>query len=422
MSEKSRFCFVAWVFASLILLFTVLLWQSSTGSGLNLFDALITLPVLFVILPLLRKHRLPNLEFFCSLAPLLLYIVFGLLSLTWADDPDSSKTFRGAVQVLALFLLFSYLKLSGDEALLRRALFAACCFTAIVVCWHLVVFYGVLGKPLSAVLYAGVSEDRLYKLGVTPLNPMLATLIIAPQAAMLIGLLIAENKRLYRFLGLAALLVVVTYLIALERRTAQVALLATVITCVVLYRNGFWYAILGGFMLVGGIVFAVFPEMLLSRGFSWRPEIWMSALDNISNAPIIGHGITNTVVPVVVSDSSGNVLGEFRHPHNMALSIAYNLGFIGLILWTLLWLPGLLIKVFFSADRKSDAYITLPMVAGSTALVFDSGAALSPLHYYWFCFWVPALLILSHPETGRFFARVLRADPQERCAPRYGEK
>lgn len=398
-------------------MFTVLLWQPSTGSGLNLFDALLSLPTLLILVPLFLKKGLPDREFLYALTPLLAYILFSLSSLLWADSPDSSKAVRGAAQVLAVFMFFSYLYLSGDEALLRRGLFLACCFTAVISLWHLFIFYGVFGKSFSVVLYQGVPEVRLNELGVAPLNAMLATLIIAPQAAMLVGLLIVEKKAVFRFLGLTALLVLVVYLVALERRTAQVALLATVLACLVLYRNRFWFSVFGGFVVVGGLVFFFFPETILSRGLSWRPDIWMSTLDRISDAPVIGHGITNTVVPVIVSDDSGKVLGEFRHPHNMALSVTYSLGLVGLILWALLWLPGLVMRVFRSAGKEADAYIILPMVAGSVALVFDGGVALSPLHYYWFCFWIPTLLILAHPATGEYFSTVLRKGARRLSPP-----
>ncbi|MDF0751258.1 O-antigen ligase family protein [Marinobacter sp. 71-i] len=409
MSESRRLFWEGWVFVCIILMFTVLLWQPSTGSGLNLFDAFLSLPALLVLAPLIVNKGLLTREFLCSLAPLLLYVVFSLLSLLWADGPDSSKVVRGAAQVLALFVFFSYLYRSGEEALLRRGLFVACCLTAAISFWHLYVFYGIVGKPFSAVLYAGAAEARLNEVGVDPVNAMLATLIIAPQAAMLVGLLIDEKKQAYRLLGLVALLVLVAYLVALERRTAQVALFATLFACLILYRNRFWLSVFGGFLVVGGLVVFMFPETILSRGLSWRPDIWISTLASISDAPIIGHGITNTVVPVVVSDDSGKVLGEFRHPHNMALSVTYNLGVVGLVLWVLLWLPGLLVKMFRNSEKKRDAYIILPMVAGSVALMFDGGVALSPLHYYWFCFWIPALLILAHPGTGQYFLTVLRA-------------
>lgn len=408
MSESRRVFFAAWVFATLILMFTVLLWQPSTGSGLNLFDALLSLPTLLILVPLFLKKGLSNRAFLCAMVPLLLYILFSLMSLLWANSPDSSKALRGAAQVIALFMFFSYVYGSNDEALLRRGLLLACCFTAVICFWHLSIYYALFGKSFLAPLYYGVPDARLNELGVVPHNAMLATLIVAPQAAMLVGLLISERKQVYRILGIIALLVLIAYLVALERRTAQVALFATLLTCVVLYRNGFWLSVFGGFVVVGGLVFLISPETILSRGLSWRPDIWMSTLDRISDAPLIGHGITNTTVPVVVSDESGKVLGEFRHPHNMALSVTYNLGVVGLVLWALLWLPGLLMRVFRSADKGADAYIVLPMVAGSVALVFDGGVALSPLHYYWFCFWIPTLLILAHPATGEFFLTVLR--------------
>lgn len=407
MNDSGRLFFVAWVFVSIIVMFTVLLWQPSTGSGLNLFDTFLSLPALLVLAPLFVKKGLLTRETVCSLTPLLLYIVFSLLSLLWADGPDSSKAVRGAAQVLALYVFFSYLYRSDNEMLLRRGLYLACCSTAIISLWHLYVFYVAFEKPFTVVLYQGVSFGRFNEMGIAPINAMLATLIIAPQAAMLVGLLIDERKPVFRILGFIALLVLIAYLVALERRTAQVALFATVMACLILYRNRLWLLVFGGFMIGGGVIFFMFPETILSRGLSWRPDIWMSTLDRISDAPFIGHGITNTVVPVVVSDESGNVLGEFRHPHNMALSVTYNLGVVGLVLWALLWLPGLLMRVFRSADKEIDAYIVLPMIAGSVALVFDGGVALSPLHYYWFCFWVPAVLILAHPATGEYFSTML---------------
>lgn len=62
--------------------------------------------------------------------------------------------------------------------------------------------------------------------------------------------------------------------------------------------------------------------------------------------------------------------------------------------------------MFQGVDQKNDAYIILPMVAGSAALIFDGGEVISPLHHYWFCFWVPTLLLLSQPGTGRYFSGV----------------
>lgn len=416
-SVSSRYFFAAWVFVGLILMFTVLLWQPSTGGGLNVFDAFISLPSLLILAPLFLKKGLLDRELLWPLLLLLLYTALSLVSLLWADDPDSSKALRGAAQVLALFVFFSYLYRSGNEELLRRGLFLASCATALICLWHLSVFYGLLGNAFSAVLYAGVPEPRLNELGVDPVNAMLATLIIAPQAAMLLGLLISEKKQVYRLLGLIALLVLVTYLIALERRTAQVALFTTVMACLVMYPTRFWFSVSGGLLVLAGLVYLLFPETITSRGFSWRPEIWASTLDRIWEAPVFGHGVTNTVVPVVVTDEGGRVLGEFRHPHNMALSVTYSLGVVGLILWLLLWLPGLLVKMFKSSDKKGDAYVILPMVAGSVALVFDGGAALSPLHHYWFCFWVPALLILAHPGTGQALAKILITGSGKRNAP-----
>lgn len=384
-----------WVCISLSCIFSLPMWQRSTGAGLNIYDLVLSMPALLVLLPLMIRQRWVGKGFLIAASPLALYLLYTLISMTWATSPDFSKTWRAAGQVAALFVLFSYLQLSGNSSLLRRALTIACIFTATVAAWHLAVMYGFLEAPWAATLYQGVGEQNLKAYGVKPLNAMLATLLIAPQAGMLLGLILGENNRTLRYIALLGLAVFVVFLVALERRTGQVAILVALVTCMVLYRSRLWLVLLGLAGLCAVYIMIFFPEFILSRGLSWRPAIWMSTLDSIGNAPFFGHGITNRITQVVVSDDAGNVIQHFRHPHNMALSVTYFLGLTGLALWILLWVPGLLSRMHLRAEHQSEGYIVIPLLVGLAALMFDGGEPLSPFDFDWFSFWIPVALMLS---------------------------
>ncbi len=394
------------------------MWQQSTGAGLNIFDVLISLPSLLILAPLMIRRGWVGKGFLIASAPLGFYLMFALVSLTWANSPDYSKTFRAAGQVTAIFVLFSYLNLSGNTLLLRRALLLACMSTATLGAWHLIGTYVVLDMPWEATLYEGIERERLEAYGIKPTNAMLATLMIAPQAAMLLGLILGEENGSFRYLGLAGLAVLLVFLIALERRTGQVGILVAIVTCIILYRSRFWCAIFGTAVLCAILVLIIYPEFILSRGLSWRPEIWMATVDAILNKPFLGHGINNNVTPVVVVDHEQSVIQQFRHPHNIALSVAYFLGVVGVILWALIWIPGVLARIRTLPEQQQDGYILIPLLVGVAGLMFDGGDPLSPFHFDWFCFWIPAMLLLSsqavngqHLFTGESSVRFLYLFP-----------
>lgn len=379
----SAVMFQLWVILSVVITFTVLIWQPSTGARQNLFDVWVTLPSLVLLAPSLLKSGALRVR---ALIPLWGFIALVLLSMLWADQPDVSKTLRGAVQVLALFIFFTYLFRNDEELLLRRSLLVACVSTALFCFWHLWSLFG-----LSGILFSlPVGQSPL-----TAINTMHITLLVAPQVALLLGLVLYESHRLLWILGMVGLVILVLYLVALGQRTGLVVLFVTGLMCLLLFRNRLWLGIFAALLATGAVLYVLYPELFLSRGLSWRPQIWMSTLEKIASAPWLGHGVSNRVEVMQVLGEAGNKLGEFRHPHNMALTVTYSLGVVGLLLWLLLWLPGLLQRLFVRVAPGASAYQVLFMAAGSAALLLDGGEVLSPLHYYWFCFWVPALLMLA---------------------------
>lgn len=390
-----NYLFTAWVIISLSVMFSVLLWSPSPGARLNLLDGILSMPAL-ILLPLLTlKGKLVSRPSLMAAGVLVLYLAYGLISSLWAESPDVSKSVRAGGQILGLYAFFSCLYLSGREDILKLGLFIGCCVGALVCLWHLIGMYILLGAPLGQALYSGFSGAELNGVGVMPINMMHATLLAAPQAAMLVGLLRERRGMVYRVAGVAALAVLALFLAALERRTGQVALLVTFIVAAFVYRSRVWFVLLFVLCGVAVAVFLLHPEIVLSRGASWRPEIWLATLDKIAEKPLFGHGLSNVVEPVAVYGDNGHLLETFRHPHSMWLSVTYSLGIAGVILWGLLWVPGLIARLFFTADRAGQGYITIPLIVGAAMLLLDGGAAMATFHYHWFCFWVPVTLLLA---------------------------
>lgn len=251
---RRELLFSTWVIVSLSLMLSMFLWAPSDGARLNLLDGFVTLPSLAGLSLLLLKEKRCSTPFLMGLALLLLYSGYALLSLLWADSPNESRAVRASGQVIGLYVFFSYLYLSGRESLLKAGLFVGCCVTALVCLWHLVGMYVVIDAPFNQALYAGIPAGQLIELGIQPINLMHATLLTAPQVGLLVGLAYGGNGRVYGYIGSIAILILVLFLIALERRTGQVALFVIFFLAAFIYRNKVWVWAFLVFCLLGILV------------------------------------------------------------------------------------------------------------------------------------------------------------------------
>lgn len=386
--------FRSWAFLSFALMFSILLWHPSRSAAMNIMDAVFFLPALLLSPTWIFRngHQLKSILW--PALPLLLYVAYALISITWSETPNASRAVRMAAQLLALFLFLAYLWQSQQQRLLVSLVWIGASVTSLVCLWHLVGFYGFSGASLGQRMYSG-NEETLLAMGIKPMNTLHATLVVMPQLAMISALMHKAPTARWRILGAATMIILFAYLIVLEQRTGLVAVAVMVITSVVLIGGRLW-VVLAGLLVIGGIaILLVAPELYTNRGLSWRPEIWWSSLQRtLETAPWLGHGLSYTMSPVMVSDPDGGGFVGFVHPHNMALSVFHYLGAIGLILWVLLWAPVLGLRLA-AKDRARTFWMTLPLITGQVALVFDGGYAFAAFDYEWFCFWFPTVLLLS---------------------------
>lgn len=377
-----------WTTAGLAFLSSGLLVMSSRTAAMNVMDAFFLVPALLFAVAANRERlgAWPN-----EYRIMALFLAYAALSTLYSDSPNVSRFFRGAVEVGILFAFFRVLALEY-EPLFWRALFWACAVTAGVCLFALVLYYGVAGHPFSSALYALPAPG--------PLNMDLNQLYAGMLVISLPFLMNQARKQLpasdaLRWICHAATTVFLVYLIANQRRSALVALAAG---CAVLLASRFSRRSLLAILGVAVLVLAstlVNPELIISRGLSYRLEIWTESLHPIRQQPIFGHGLSSAPHAITVVTESG-VTRHFSHPHNYFLSMLYHLGIVGLVLWTLAWIGPWLRRLFAAPVRQRQPFLLAALGAGLTAVMFDGSIyPLSPFQYNWGSVWIPMAILLA---------------------------
>ena len=129
-------------------------------------------------------------------------------------------------------------------------------------------------------------------------------------------------------------------------------------------------------------------ELVLPRGDSFRPDIWSEIVARIADHGLwFGLGI-NTTDNVIVDGF------EFLHPHNLYLSVAYQGGLIGLLLFILL-LAATLARLLENY-HDHDAKLALGILGlALPAYLLDGHALVDKVGSTWFLLWLPVAIALG---------------------------
>ena len=186
-----------------------------------------------------------------------------------------------------------------------------------------------------------------------------------------------------------ACLIMFAALLATGSRTPLVAVVLSMIWLSFICWNRRSLALMG--MLIAGavVVFALFSEMIFSRGSSFRFELWGMALELIGQKPFFGHGYE---APLALElENSGYFLSE---PHNFALGVLYYIGIVGLIPWAFMQLWGL----YNSWRHRVNPLFILAsawLVYGIGAALTEGGGILPRPKEHWYLLWIPLALIAA---------------------------
>jgi O-antigen ligase len=370
-----------WIIAYLLpigwlVLLTGMFWSGDRTLYTKLYYALLAAPTLLALMlqPGLLKKLLRN--------PLILtFIVFGCytaISLLWSDtDNKFSSLAKRPLYVLMLFLGVGLLALKSPQRLNKLLLFAG------------VIAAGSGALSFAYFLYSTGGAGRFSGYGAL-FNPLLSAHVYGFFAAFWLATWFTRvDTHSNAVLPVLLLLVLGVVLLSTGSRTPLLALSLTLIWLAAAHASRrSLIASACAIMLAAGLLL-LFPDSLLQRGLSYRPEIWFGALQLAADSPWFGHGFDHTLSIALQTEGL-----TFNDPHNIELAVLLSGGLTGLLMWISLYALALL---FAWRNRHNPLVMT-----ASALVVYGLGAGLTEGRGFmtrpsehWFLIWIPITLLTA---------------------------
>ncbi|MFT3848010.1 MAG: O-antigen ligase family protein [Propionivibrio sp.] len=355
----------------LLALLTGMFWIGEHGNYPKVYQYFVALPTIFLIL--LYPHCI--VEQLDSSVGRMVVAFFGLvlLSLFWAH-PESGVLALLRRPVVVVLTFFAVHEVAAKvprrfELVLMAALILATCFAAYAL-GRFALDGG--GKRLSG-------YGALY-------NPLLVSHVFGFFGALGLGYYFAD-RRLLAPTPLVVLALLGAILVATGSRTPLVAMAATLFWLAALTANRKAVSVLSVVVAAGVISWVVWPELFMQRGFSYRPQIWLEATRQIREAPWFGHGF-NTPMRIKLDDFDF----AFVEPHNLTLSVMYDLGLAGVLAWLGIYANALK-TAWMRRTQPLVLVVSATVVYGLFAGMTEGGAYLSRPKEHWFIVWIPIALL-----------------------------
>ena len=238
---------------------------------------------------------------------------WGLLSLLWTNAADPSREAKRLLYI-GVFLLFFPVLAQRQTAQVIRLMQWGGIGLALSSLLAMIQFYGFYGSAWNA---------RLGGLGQLS-HPILGAYVIGLAAVWMLHWM--PRGRWMQVAFLAAIGLLGLFVVASQSRGAALALLLSVVAMPLWCRDRRSTVIAIAAAVAAIVVFVSMQSLMLSRGASFRPQIFMAAMQMISEHPWTGLGLGGDY----------SLLWEdhhFDHSHNLFTHVAIELGLPGMLLW-----------------------------------------------------------------------------------------
>ena len=365
--DKRLYRYLAIVLITFILSFFV--FESSKISK-SIYYVFFAIPTLFFFIfdKIERKPFKADYSFYF----LLLYFLCGCFATVLSDN----NTFDFFRYIVSIFALFYGLMLCTREQNFCKV--TAICYTAICLFFIFLTFY------YWQDIYFSTGISPRIKLYAAASNPVHASLLILTGWLcfwIIYGLpkLIEVGRGAY-ISGFILMQSVATFIcVAFQSRSALLGLLAVTIAWLIIGRER-QITLLLTLLLLLFFFIAGYHEPLLSRGTSYRPEIWQNVLQQLN---INGSWLTG-----IRQEKGILYLGKFHHSHSAYMSILAQTGLVGVIsffIFTCVY--------FFQGIKKRSPWFIISLLGWTALLTTSSGIVDSP-QPLWVYFWTPTLLAM----------------------------
>ncbi|MCU9950695.1 O-antigen ligase family protein [Pseudomonas sp. PDM13] len=131
------------------------------------------------------------------------------------------------------------------------------------------------------------------------------------------------------------------------------------------------------------------PELITQRGMSYRPELFSAGVEMWKQSGfLLGTGLGDHYSLFLES-----IPAAFDHPHNFYLSVAIQVGLVGLIFWGMVW-GGVVGHAWFARQLFLRRVILGVWVFSTVSLLSDGFNVWDKPREIWFLTWVPVGLML----------------------------
>ncbi len=299
---------------------------------------------------------------------ILLMLAWTTSSLLWATGEEPGRELKRLLYIAVFLLFFPLLAQSGEQRL-RQLMFCGGIGLAVAAVQSIVQFYLVRGEEWASRLY-GIGEIS---------HPILGAYVIG--AAMVWMIHWQPQTRLLQLLWSISLLCLAAFLLLCQSRGAALGLLITLVAMPLWCRDRRSCLIAGVSLATAAVVFVVFYSMIMSRGASYRPEIFQVTLQMIAEHPWTGVGLGSFYTIMAAG-------AQFDHTHNMFTHIALELGIPGMLLWLSIWLC-VLREIWKARDTTFGQGLMGLWLFSTLAMQFDAASLTGTPRAEWFISWLP---------------------------------
>lgn len=369
-----------WLAAGLIWWLVGMLLMGSSKFYHQALMALFWLPGLLALLvhaEVRRQWRQPM-----ALA-LLVLMAWSATSALWAPEFESKELKIFFYVFLAANALIALASL--DPALLSRSLALSGLAVGLLAWGSALWFYGWAGNAWGA---------RLVGTGIVD-HPILASQLFGAMGVVLLYLRRELPATLQGAAWLFGCCGFVVFLALSQSKGPWLAALLTLFLAPLWQRSTRLLCVSAGAASLAVVAALVWPELLLQRGLSYRPELFVQAVGLIGQQPLQGLGLTADYLLRV--PSSGRSL---EHAHNVYLHIAVTLGLVGLACW--LALQALALSAAWRLRERVEGRMLCALLCFAGIALFTDGIGpwVKPREE-WFCLWLPIFLVMGLAAQGR---------------------
>ncbi|WP_150299579.1 O-antigen ligase family protein [Pseudomonas profundi] len=305
---------------------------------------------------------------------LVLLFAWSGISVLWAENVDP---FRELKRLFYVVLFLAGLAFVARDNINRLAVILSVAGIGLAgaALVSLVLFYGIRDMPLTS---------RLEGVGLLE-HPIIGGYLIAIAFLWLLSL--PPTSLVARVGWIVGLIVLLAFIVMTQSRGLWVALLSAQLGYAIL-RGGAIVWIGAVVMIVcAGIGFWQFESIVLQRGMSYRPDIFVESIRMILARPAGGLGLGGEYDVLI-----GGLI--IPHSHNLFLHIGLELGLVGLAIW--LWIWGCCVKAGWQHRETRCGSALLKIILFCTvALMFDGNSLWTAPRPDWFFSWFPIGLALA---------------------------